>query len=257
MEHWQNPKVIAFWLWIIVLIFMLMAVFISFLVRNYVFQIKKEEQKNNELRLNIQKDLLLNSIETQEKERTRIAEELHDNFISQLNIIRLMNANNYENDIINNKIVECIKAVRKMSHELTPPFLNTISLEELMAEHIQPLNQSFSVDFFSNLLVQLDLVAHIKLQVLRIFQEIITNIIKHANATVIKVFLRISKKWLTLQVVDNGIGFNSNIRKGMGLKNIESRAQILQADFRFNAPYSKGTSFIICINLEKLNNESR
>ena len=94
----------------------------------------------------------------------------------------------------------------------------------------------------------------IELSIFRILQELITNILKHANATEVKIELLKRKNSIMLIVEDNGKGFDpENIEsKGIGIKNINSRIAYLNAtkDIISN---SKGTSYTIEIDITKLN----
>ena len=88
----------------------------------------------------------------------------------------------------------------------------------------------------------------------RIVQELVSNAIKHANASEITVQLSHHDENIQITVEDNGKGFDINTKsgKGIGLDNIRSRADYLNADMDFHSN-EKGTSCTIEIDLKKLN----
>lgn len=80
----------------------------------------------------------------------------------------------------------------------------------------------------------------------RIFQEIITNIQKHANTKEIIIKLKINKAYVLLIIEDFGDGFDvEKVTKGLGSKNIELRARQIQAAYKFKNNQPKGSKFIL------------
>ena len=87
----------------------------------------------------------------------------------------------------------------------------------------------------------------------RMIQEALQNIVKHANATNLQVFVNYEAQGLILNVLDNGVGFDPNgkISLGSGLRNMHNRSRIIGAEFNIQAAMGKGTT--ICITLPYLN----
>ena len=82
-----------------------------------------------------------------------------------------------------------------------------------------------------------------------IVQEFISNVVKHAQASEIKLFLRDSTKAFLVVLADNGIGFNvREIRKGMGINNIETRLNSIEATWKWKSDSKRGTRLIILIS---------
>ena len=93
-----------------------------------------------------------------------------------------------------------------------------------------------------------------KIQFIRILQEVMTNINKHAKASLVKIHYRQSKKYIIIIISDNGIGFNSKkIKRGLGLNNIETRVQYLQGHYRITSKINKGTSSLFLFHNKKNN----
>lgn len=240
MADWQNPITPFIWLGTALVILLVLLFFLLLFIRSYIQKIRKTEEEKLQIVLKHQKQLLQNSIEIQEKERVRIAADLHDELIGQLHRIKLMN----ENATLNELLGKSISTARRISHDLAPPLLNQLSLNDLIGDFMQPLGTKYTV-----LLKQKEyknaLDKGTKLHLFRIFQELITNISKHAQATTIAIYIRVSDKYIALTVRDDGIGFGKEQAAGLGLKNIELRTQILNGVYRFKPSKTKGTDFLI------------
>jgi signal transduction histidine kinase len=89
-----------------------------------------------------------------------------------------------------------------------------------------------------------------KLQVFRVFQELINNIIKHSKANEITVYLRQSNHFLQLLVQDNGIGFDpEKAKSGLGMKNLELRIRSMNGKYKFKSPSLGGSVFLLSLRL--------
>ncbi|CAA6813614.1 MAG: Histidine kinase [uncultured Aureispira sp.] len=220
-------------------IFLLSLFFI--LVRVYLKRIKTEVEQRHVLEINHQKELAVVTIEIQERERTRMAGELHDNLIAQLYRIKLSN----EAPNINAMLKESIQKARALSHNLSPPMLEQVPIETLMLDYLEPFKKKYQIHTNLNRIGNKIIHKNIKLQLFRIFQEVLTNIDKHANASEIEVYYRFDSRYLCLMIKDNGVGFKTNDRTGLGLKNIALRTQILDSTYKIKQNHPKGTTFTI------------
>jgi two-component system, NarL family, sensor kinase len=247
MEGWQNPQNFAIGLFVALLFVFLLVVSVVLLMRMYVKRILHEQEKLTQVKVEYQQSLLRNSVLTQEKERERIAKDLHDDLISKLTVLTY--ALQIENSKVNpvELLNESIKIARRITHDLTPPLLDQTSLKDLIDDFVAPLSQSYNVDCFYGHHQCCALNSEVKLQLFRIVQEVINNMLKHAKASEIVINLRITKYAVSLIVRDNGVGFDTNISaKGLGLKNIELRTQILKAQSKFKSRPEKGSAFLFC-----------
>ena len=223
MEHWDNTALPILWLGLgLLLVFTLLA-FILLIVKVHIKRIRLKEQEKHGLILSNQKELLKVSLETEERERQRIAHHLHDDLISQLYRIKLM----CEDLSLSEMITKGIKTARNVSHELTPPMLNQLSIDKLMLDFLFPYQEKYDIHFKYRPREKTALSNTFKLHLLRIFQQLIINIDQHAKATTIDIILRSSTKYVCLMVQDNGIGYDANSKHGIGLKSITSRVQVL------------------------------
>lgn len=249
MWRWENQDQIVLWIWIGIGLFFLTTLFITLLVINYLRSIKQNKQKVSQLVRNTKKEYWENTLLLQEQDRERLAEELHDNIISQLNLIRL-NLTDKNPEELNRDLKKSMQLIRELSHNLTPPDLDEVELADLIADYLEQVNKNIEV-IFHHITIRTPISSPVKLNLFRIVQELITNILKHAEATRVDVSLRISLNYLMLTIEDNGRGFIMQTHSGgIGLRNIQSRAQKIKAIYKLKTQPEKGTKFIACMVIQ-------
>ncbi|WP_343659184.1 ATP-binding protein [Chryseobacterium sp.] len=249
MWRWEDQDQIIVWIWIGIGLFLLTTVLITALVINYLKSIKKNKQKVSQLVRNTQKEYQENILHLQDRDRERLAEELHDNIISQLNLIRL-SLHDKNTEQLNWDLKRSMQLIREFSHNLTPPDLDEIELEDLIADYLDQISKNIEV-IFRHITIKIPISNPVKLNLFRIVQELITNILKHAAATRVDVSLRISLGYLVLIIEDNGCGFIMESQSGgIGLRNIQSRAQKIKAIYKIKTQPEKGTKFIACMAIQ-------
>jgi two-component system, NarL family, sensor kinase len=185
-------------------------------------------------------------IEAQEQERTRIARELHDGIgltlaSIKINFSSITNTNDYisdENKEILQQNIESLdnacKEVRSLSHQMMPKALQDVGLTEAMEDLLEKTIAGLSIKytFEKDNFGRLD--ETIEIGLYRIFQELLNNILKHAKASEIAIYMHKTKEYVLLMVEDNGIGMeqDQNYEKnGIGLSNIEARVHALKGTF--------------------------
>ena len=227
-----------------------------------------EHMRNQKLAFDHQEALLHSTIMTQEEERKRIARELHDEIGSKLNVILLnthrlkkFRKDNSEMEEIasemNSVIHRTIDTTRRISHDLLPPTLEEFGFVEAVKELRDSFENTGSVSVNFELIeneVKID--DHIvELNLFRVMQELINNSIRHGEATEITIKLWLSKTKVKLEYSDNGKGFDmSDItnKKGLGLKNIESRLNMIHSDYEYDSALGKGFSLVIDLRMDQL-----
>jgi signal transduction histidine kinase len=225
----------------------------------------QEQHKLQAYQLEQQKKLMRAIIETQEEERARIAQDLHDD-IGALAISLKVNNDaisdhlsqpeelkkiQHKNESLANEI---IKTGRTVSHDLLPPIIKKCGLIEALGILAENLNDTAktNVKFRSNQTeIALDSIAEISLY--RVINEWIHNVLKHADATLLEIQVVANDQELTITSTDDGKGFNfEEVKKkstGLGLMNIEGRLNQLNAYFNFESDNKKGTVFTIRYDL--------
>ncbi|BDD12735.1 hypothetical protein FUAX_51670 (plasmid) [Fulvitalea axinellae] len=251
MADWQNPETFALWLSMALGIVVLLAGSVVAFTRIYFKRILFERERTALVRLDYQKQLLKDSVKVQERERSRIASELHDGLISKLNVILMAQYAPQGGVDQKTLLSNCITQARRLSHDLKPPMLEEATLGELVEDFAGPLEGRFDLDLWHSE-SGLEWKDSQKLQVFRILQELVNNTVKHADASAIRILTRVSAQGLVSCVVsDNGRGFNApKISKGLGMKNIELRTQSINAEFRFRSNNGGGTCFVMAFVCE-------
>lgn len=228
-------------------------------------KIVKTELEKATLEIQHQKEMLQSSLLTQEAERKRIAQDLHDDISSKLNIVSLHASLMSEQDITveeaNNlgaKIADItgtvLESSRRIAHDLLPPSLDkfglTAALEELCDQMESSkkfkLNASFNYEDEA-------LSKEQELHLFRMVQELINNTVKYAEAKTVSVSLKSTKNAVHLQYQDDGKGFElakGKMAKGLGLGGIENRAAIIDATVTFQSQPQMGMSLDLVKRLD-------
>ncbi len=241
----------------------LLAGAIFFFFITYQKRLLKKELELNRVKSEQQQEILRNTILAQEKERRRIARDLHDEVGAMLSVVKL-NLGRIERNMEPNKTNELaaetksylndtITQVRRISRSLLPPSLEKLGLYYAIEELANWVNKSDElrvVTWKSGDQFRFD--SKKELAVFRILQEILNNAIKHSGAGIVKILMRFSKGNLAILVMDNGKGFNidEKMQTGLGLKNLQSRTVILGARFKMKSAPGNGTSAILCLKTE-------
>jgi len=249
----MNPNINIEFIVVAILVATIIGSFVFLLFRIFIRRIISEKNLQFQREIQHQADMLEQSVRVQESERERIAIMLHDDIGNKLNVLSVWLNNpdawNSERskEIIIGQIPELIATTRTISHSLYPVNLERFGLINTIEELINSMD--------STLKMELVLIhkykprnISIEVQLYRIIQEFLTNVIKHAGATKMSIGVRDEKKALYLILSDNGKGFDLNtLKKGMGLRNIELRLNSMGAVFKWKSTPNFGTRIIITI----------
>ena len=213
----------------------------------------KEKSLQYQLELDHQKEVALQFTIVQENERKRIAEALHDEVGNKLNILSLWvnNEDTWNNNkskkIITQQVPELIEATRTISHSLYPVNLEKFGFMDTLEALITNVNDSLTIQLTLKYDYQ-ERIISFELQLYRIIQEFLSNVIKHAKASIMTIYIRDTKDSLALILSDNGIGFDiDELQKGMGLQNIDSRIKSINGICKWKSVQNKGTRLLIKI----------
>lgn len=244
--------------YILVFLVLILVAIILFIAKSRKKIFEKEIEKKD-LEIKLQKDVLQATILSQETERNRIAQDLHDEISSKLIAVslnlHLLQSEKTKIDakpeIIENIIKinqSTIENSRKIAHNLLPPILEKFGLHAAFEELTLDYNNSKSVAVIYENQVEFDTLGSEKsLQIFRIFQELINNSIKHGKASQIVMSFDKKDAVFYFQYQDNGIGFNEKdlniVKAGMGMRNIESRVEYLNGTFSIHSKSHKGIQF--------------
>ncbi len=205
------------------------------------------------------------SISGEEKERTRIARDLHDGIGGMLASLKmhfstlpanhhtLSKAPDYQEAM--QILDETANEVRITAHNLMPELLMRYGFEEAMrifcTKSVRGSNLSIN---FQCLGLHNPLNKNIELSLYRMVQELVQNIIKHADATKALVQVNLFEKQLDIMVEDNGKGINRSTRtKGMGLESLRQRVKTLKGNIEIDSTPDKGTTVYLQFDIDKIN----
>lgn len=212
-------------------------------------------------------------IEAEIRERRRIGEELHDGLGQILSMIKLrLTSISEKDDSIPGKNKEKITDIilltdqafselRTISHNMAPIFLQERGLAAALRDQLDRISKSnnYKVYFFAEG-IEKTLDPFLESTLYRIAQEMLNNIIKHAKATEIYLQVISDGQEVTLIAEDNGKGFEMNDdsgTKGIGLKNIFSRAENLGGHVLIDSAPNRGTILTVLIPLKEKYDGSR
>lgn len=223
-------------------------------------KIIKQEIEKKQLEINYQKEILSAVLITQEEERKRIAQDLHDDISSKLNIVSLnsymlktINLSKTEIEEITSTIIDlttkALENSRRIAHDLLPPVLEKFGLNAGIEE--------LAVEFNSSKLVQVNYQSSINfnevenykhMHIFRILQELMNNSLRHGKANTITINFQTINDVNICNYSDNGLGFdvnNEKNQKGLGMKNIEGRVNFIKGSMKIISKINKGTQVLI------------
>lgn len=202
-----------------------------------------------------------------QEQRLEISRELHDSLGSQLTFIKsvsdsLLNASEKSNNNLNARIntlsefsENSIAELKNTIWALNSQQLNLSELKLKMLNFISSASEakeSMQFHFLFNIVSDYQLSSRQAINLFRVFQEILNNTIKYAEAK--DVFIDISQieKNLTIKISDNGIGFNFEEakKKSFGLTNIQNRIEELKGKFSVETSEGNGTTYLIKLELD-------
>jgi len=205
-------------------------------------------------------------METEERERKRIAQDLHDS-VSQLMMAAKINLNVIGNDITFsndvqkdrfqkaiNLVDEGFKEVRTISHNMMPQALLESGLALVIKQFIENIeNDTIKISFFAKGFEDhFDDTTETILY--RILQECVNNVLKHANASRLDISLIRDDDNISLTIEDNGNGFDMTDKQkfsGMGLKNLQNRVNFIKGKIEIDSHPGHGTLVSVYIPVKK------
>lgn len=227
--------------------------------------IQQKEHADNELYL-LTKEFQTSLVEAKEHEQRKLSKELHDGIVNKIYGIRMMlgSINSNSDEASRLQRLDYIKElhkleteIRDLSHDLNSDFSKYVGeFNFLLEKLIQNNNAIGSTQFISEISSTIDWNMHssvIKINIYRILQELLQNVIKYAEAK--KCFVQITEfdNHLNISVKDDGIGFNPILNtEGIGLKNIKERAKSIDSDIEIISNINEGTQIKFKVKIGSL-----
>jgi signal transduction histidine kinase len=240
------------------LFFLLIGIFYLLLVFMFYQKQRKNKLEREAMKQQFKQTILKTQIEIQENTLNYISGEIHDNIGQVLSLIRinlniLAEANPSENlNKIDSLLGNAIRDLRHLSHNLNSSHLLDLGIIEALNQLLLQIEKTgkFKTELIANQSILNFISNDNSLILYRMIQELLNNIIKHANATHIIISIKmIDPKICLLTVSDDGKGFDIsavlNQKKGIGLRHIFSRAKMINASVTIQSKEPTGTNIFI------------
>lgn len=239
-----------------VIIISLLVLGVSGLVSVFLFfqrrKIKEELVRKNII-LESQNKNFEAFINGQEQERKRIASDLHDGLAQNLVMLKMGirnfnlpdQAQQEKLNYYSGELDRMIEETRRISHNMMPGVLVDLGLLKALKSLVADLNTNHPT-LHTTLSVSepfIRLPSEVEIQLYRIIQELLNNVIKHSEATACDIHLTSDSTGIRIELKDNGKGFEKkNAKTGIGLQNIESRVNSLNGTLTIDSAPAKGTA---------------
>ena len=225
------------------------------------------QRRLNEIRRRqfAQEDFSRRLINAHETERRRVAAELHDSIGQSLAMIKnsAVFGSNTANDLdeakeqlaeISTQSAHAIAEVREISYNLRPYLLDRLGLTKAISALLEKIEDNSALEIISDIEDVDGLFENeAEISIYRIIQESLNNILKHAEATKVRVLMAKTARFVTIEIADNGKGFDvkakseTKSRGGFGLLGMSERVRMLGGTQTIESETGKGT--VIRINL--------
>ncbi|MEJ7677766.1 MAG: ATP-binding protein [Segetibacter sp.] len=223
---------------------------------NKKMQMLKEKQIMKDL---FEKQILQSKLEMQEQTFNFISQEIHDNVGQVLSLAKVqLNIIDQQQEIdrsilkdVKENISKAMTELRDMAKSLSSERIQSFDLSQGIKDEVNRINKSGLIKASINIEGSCHFIKNQhKIIVFRLIQESLQNILKHAQASEISIFIKDNNKKSDIVISDNGIGFDveAELKKdnGLGLKNIINRATLIGGNATINSN-GEGTSISIII----------
>lgn len=233
----------------------LFALALVLLIAILVFIGYRNVQRNKLSRLKTEQEneLMRALIDGEEKERERVANELHDGLASDLTGIKMILSQSEEKlpEGVLSALSRVHEQTRRISHNLSPLNLEKLGLVSALKNFTKEnSNKATQIQFYSSKeRIDVEPIEHAVL-IYRISQELIQNALKHAECTQIDVQLIAQEKELTINIEDNGSGFDvASKSTSFGLMNVTKQVGLLKGEISIDSRPQNGTVVFISLPL--------
>jgi signal transduction histidine kinase len=247
-------SVIAISIFVLLLMLALIMIFRIYLKRKNKLQLEKQM-----MAVQFEQTLLQSQLEIQEQTFKYISGELHDNVNQVLSLVRINLNTLHTNDSdkiekMDDLLGKAIADLRQLSHSLDAEEIRNQGWTEPVIKTLRSLEASGRYKIKCKISPDAPTIESEKGIILfRLLQEAINNIIKHSQASEINFETRNEKNSLTIELSDNGKGFElNNVTHGLGLRNLVSRAKMIDANLSLQSKPGSGTSVIIAFNSQHI-----
>ncbi len=250
-----SPPLWRTW-WAYTLYTIILCALTYFIYRNHIYSLKKKQQAE-----------IKAIVATQEGERKRISRDLHDEVGTKLSALKLFVSSLHEKAVnINNEeisslakssenfITEAMQDVRQLLLNLSPMVLEEFGYTTAVEGLVNKINETNIIKFTLVVFgLQTRLQKEYELVLYRMTQELINNVLKHAEAKNVSLQIGQRDSKIILMIDDDGKGFDVNThRDGYGLQNLDSRTKLMHGIITIDSKPGKGTSVLIEIPFKEI-----
>lgn len=198
-------------------------------------------------------EIAKSSLNAQQEERRRIAKQLHDSIGSNLAGIKLQLAQLKETDTAQSDILKQIdqtyELVRDISHDLIPKQFKQDAFTELVQNYLNTIKEAspIQITFLAHPETEINALQDVlKVEIYSMLQELMTNTLKHAEASTVEVHFNLHDKVFQLLFEDDGKGFEPiPTSAGIGLANVKERLRKLKGKVNIDSVLKRGTAITI------------
>jgi len=260
LDRYNQQQLHAFY----VLFYLLGITVILFALLTIPLGTEFDRRRRAEVRIRTQLQVAINA---QEEERKRISLDLHDHLAQELSTSKylvesmsdvLSSNERAKLEPVVSKIAvslqKSISTTKSIAYDLHPPYLDHLGLVSALKSMLSEIEKigGIRIDFISAGMDALDVSRQIKINLYRIVQEAMNNILDHSRATRVFVSLTASHPFIFLRVHDDGVGFNTNRSSRyamgnthMGIQNMRERTVLLKGEFTIKSKECAGTQLLI------------
>lgn len=232
-------------------------IFFAFLMSTFVIAMVfihrqrqvQNRQKIDQIKVEHEKTLLNVENEIQQETLTQIGRELHDNIGQLLSLAKLnLYSTKPEKQAEGKETVsQIIKEVRALSKTLNLDWVESITLDEFIEQQLEKISSTgFCQVSLESDRSFLELKKDQKIVLIRVIQECLNNVIKHAQPDKISVQISKNDTYRKIEIIDNGNGFDTNQKsQGSGLHNLAKRMEAIGGKFNLTSIVGKGTHIIL------------
>ncbi len=195
-------------------------------------------------------------LEGQDKERQRVANDLHDRMGGQLSTLKIFldllegtNLDTKQKELITklqSSAQTSIEEVRSIAHDMSNSTLNYFGLQKAIEHLCEVISESKKINVTQHIEINVELSTELMRDLYQIIQELITNTLRHAQASKIHLELNALRDGINLIYEDNGTGFDSSAPyKGIGVRSLNMRTERYNGTVIIDSKLGKGTTFII------------
>ena len=238
--------------------------FIFLQYRNYKLKQQKEEAIHKESIHKLLKEEEIKTfdalLKTQEQERKRIAEDLHDKLGSVLSAASMHCEVIFEKvkddaalrsaEKVNDLVAQALKDTRNIAHNMLSGLLTKFGLQAALKELKQSVESKDRLRInlkFKDFKGRLDL--DLEISIYRIIQEGLNNVLRHSKANEVTLCIGKQEGQIVVEVQDNGVGFHTPSKSGIGLNNIKMRAESHNGKLSITSTPGMGTNLTVKIPL--------